>query len=163
MHGFLISYFKGLAHFAFSLSLSFPLRLCPICTQEYFLLNTFHVSYNIFHTLSLLAANRSQWSTIMRTYMCDVGWMAETTSRNYLSGWPSSEWFSWYVLLLRNFQWINLMFLSIVMLILMSEPASCVSRADSHSILVSYVRRFKHKWRSRYPDLGKCFLRFLTN
>jgi hypothetical protein len=93
-HGILISYFKGL---------SFPLRLCPICTQECFLLNTFHASYNIFHTLSLLAANRSQWSTIMRTYMCDVGWMAETTSRHYLFGWPSSEWFNWYVLLLRNF------------------------------------------------------------
>jgi hypothetical protein len=53
--------------------------------------------------------------------------------------------------------------MSIVMLILTLEPASRLSRADSHSILVSYVRRFRHKWRSRYPDLGECFLRFLTS
>jgi hypothetical protein len=53
--------------------------------------------------------------------------------------------------------------MSIVMLILTLEPASRVSRADSHSILVSCVRRFGHKWRSRYPDLGKSFLRFLIS
>jgi hypothetical protein len=53
--------------------------------------------------------------------------------------------------------------MNIVMLILTLEPASRVSRADSHSILVSYVRGFRHKWGSRYPDLGKCFLRFLTS